>query len=65
MVAIAVGALDSIAKPGEHYALRPLRFERDTAGVLITLVPTTNVEGGGGRVRVRRDGSAEVVERHQ
>ena len=44
-------------------------YEADTAGVLVTLFGTDSlgqvVPGGGGKVRVTRTGSVQIIERYQ
>jgi hypothetical protein len=48
------------------YQLEVVGYEQDSSGVMVTLYPTDlNLRGGGGIVRVNRDGSAKVLQRFQ
>ena len=47
------------------WGLRVERVEQDSAGYLVTIFPEPLIPGGGGRVRVRPDGSAIIVQRFQ
>src|SRR5882762_10106633 len=65
-VAAAVGALqqdDSLHGWGS-IPVQVLKFERDSAGALVTLLPQDpTVPGGGALVRVTRRGAARLIER--
>jgi hypothetical protein len=67
-VAAAVGALqqdDSLHGWGS-IPVQVLRFERDSAGALVTLLPQDpTVPGGGALVRVSRRGAARLIERYR
>ena len=66
-VRAAINAL--LAVPGAARELVVAGFTRDSAGYLIDLTPAprpdTTIAGGGGVVRVARDGTATVVRLHQ
>jgi hypothetical protein len=66
-VRMAMGAYWGAWQPPHPFELRVYEFVRDSAGYLITLVPTpeSRVEGGGGRVRVTKAGDVRVVSRFQ
>jgi hypothetical protein len=67
-VAAAIGALqqdDSLHGWGS-IAVQVLKFERDSAGELVTLLPQDpTVPGGGALVRVTRRGAARLIERYR
>ena len=67
-VAAAVGALqqdDSLHGWGS-IPVQVLKFERDSAGALVTLLPQDpTVPGGGALVRVTRRGVARLIERYR
>ena len=68
VVAAAVAALqadDSLHGWGS-IPVQVLKFERDSAGVLVTLLPEDpTVPGGGALVRVARGGAARLIERYR
>jgi hypothetical protein len=68
VVAAAVGALqqdDSLHGWGS-IPVQVLKFERDSAGALVTLLPQDpTVPGGGALVRVTRRGAARLIERYR
>ena len=67
-VAAAVGALqqdDSLHGWGST-PVQVLKFERDSAGALVTLLPQDpTVPGGGALVRVTRRGATRLIERYR
>ena len=67
-VAAAFGALqtdDSLHGWGS-IPVQVLKFERDSAGVLVTLLPQDpTVPGGGALVRISRRGPARLIERYR
>lgn|SRR6267143_2992047 len=68
VVAAAAGALqkdDSLHGWGS-IPVQVLKFERDSAGALVTLLPQDpTVPGGGALVRVTRRGAARLIERYR
>src|SRR2546422_3203769 len=68
VVAAAIGALqadDSLHGWGS-IPVQVLKFERDSAGVLVTLLPQDpTVPGGGALVRISRRGTARLIERYR
>jgi hypothetical protein len=68
VVAAAVAALqedDSLHGWGS-IPVQVLKFERDSAGALVTLLPQDpTVPGGGALVRVTRRGAARLIERYR
>jgi hypothetical protein len=68
VVAVAAGALqqdDSLHGWGS-IPVQVLKFERDSAGALVTLLPQDpTVPGGGALVRVTRRGAARLIERYR
>jgi hypothetical protein len=68
VVAAAAGALqkdDSLHGWGS-IPVQVLKFERDSAGALVTLLPQDpTVPGGGALVRVTRRGVARLIERYR
>ena len=64
-VTLAIAAFQAGVPSGERLSLVVQTFERDSAGVLITLVPEPLRPGGGGRVRITKEGSAKVLERFE
>src|SRR4030095_2283237 len=64
-VTLAVAGFQAHQTAEERLHLVVQTFERDSAGILITLFPEPLVPGGGGRVRITKDGSAKVLERFE
>src|SRR5712692_3853081 len=68
VVAAAVGALqsdDSLHGWGS-IPVQVLKFERDSVGALVTLLPQDpTVPGGGALVRVTRRGATRLIERYR
>ncbi len=67
-VTAAVRALqaDDSAHGWGSIPLQVFKFERDTGGALVTLLPVDpTVRGGGGLIRVARGGAARLIERYQ
>lgn len=64
-VTLAVATFQADVPPGERHTLVVHAFDRDSAGVVITLFPDPLVPGGGGRVRITKDHRAAVLERFE
>ena len=64
---MAMAAYWSGTQPPYPFQLRVHEFSRDSAGYLVTLVPTpeSRVEGPGGLVRVTKAAEVRVVTRFQ
>ncbi len=61
IVARAMAAVDSVRGVADSLALRVYRFVQDSTGIQVVLTPVRLVQGGGGVVHFRPDGSIADV----
>ena|SRR5438067_1966618 len=62
LVARAIAALDSTTGSSDTVKLKVSRFIRNATGTVIDLIPIRLMQGGGGSIRFRRDGSVAEVQ---